>query len=202
MILINGDIEDSRVFVIPSGKQVTLSAYGLSDADAVVVEIVRLEAGKSFSGDPCDQTRPQNISVVSATPLLCASGAPVNLTRQYPYAVIDAPQTVPLRARIISLSNTPVIVEYAETKSMGELSDTCRPPLCASMPLDCNGGETGYGFHAVERDPLATVEMADCDGGDSIWIYPEAGRGHTVKVEDCEGNLVGYANNCPCSCCG
>lgn len=46
------------------------------------------------------------------------------------------------------------------------------------------------------KDPAATVEMADCDGiEDSVWIYPAPGAGHTVKVMDCNGTLVGYAAN-------
>jgi hypothetical protein len=66
------------------------------------------------------------------------------------------------------------------------------------MRLSCDG-QPGFGFHLMDpKDPAATVEMATCPGDettDSVWIYPAAGPGHTVKVMDCDGNPIGYAAN-------
>lgn len=71
--------------------------------------------------------------------------------------------------------------------------------FCPSMRLSCDGSVPGFGFHDMDViDPLATVEMAPCAGDtttDRIRIYPSAGPGHTVKITDCDGVLVGYAAN-------
>jgi hypothetical protein len=38
--------------------------------------------------------------------------------------------------------------------------------------------------------------MDSCDGSvDPIFIYPTAGTGHTIRVTDCTGALIGYAAN-------
>lgn len=70
---------------------------------------------------------------------------------------------------------------------------------CPSLRLSCDDNQPGFGFHLLDpKDPAATVEMAPCAGDtsvDSIWIYPSAGVGHTVKVTDCDGNIIGYAVN-------
>jgi hypothetical protein len=81
-----------------------------------------------------------------------------------------------------------------------ETLPVCPVPVtyCPSMRLSCDG-QPGYGFHLMDpKDPAATVEMATCPGDettDSVWIYPAAGPGHTVKVMDCDGNPIGYAAN-------
>jgi hypothetical protein len=81
-----------------------------------------------------------------------------------------------------------------------ETLPVCPVPVvyCASLRLSCDG-QPGFGYHINDpKDPAATVEMAPCAGDtsvDSLWIYPSAGPGHTVKVADCDGNLIGYAVN-------
>lgn len=200
-VIIDADGETSKVFTISEGKQVTLTAYGLSKADSVVLEIVRLSDGVAFSGDPCNVCLSPSIEVIDSTPLLCPNRSPVVMTKEYPYVVIDAPQNTPIRARVISALPGAIKVEAQITDSRGEMANTCSRALpCASMPLSCDDPSAGYGYHVSEKDVLATVEMPDCSGGDSIWIYPEAGFGHTIRVEDCEGETIGYANNCPCPC--
>jgi hypothetical protein len=200
MELLNSDQQQvSTVFTIPTGGQVTLNATGLSDLDSVVVEIVQLSSGLAFTGDPCDAQSAPDIEVVTAVPLRCPNGSPVNMNKEFPYVVLDAPQQTPLRVRIVSELAVPIVVTLNNTTSAGALSFTCREVYCASMPVSCEN-DSGFGYHVVEKDPLATVEMVDCDNGDSIWIYPEAGRGHTMRITDCEGTLIGYANNCSCNC--
>jgi hypothetical protein len=74
----------------------------------------------------------------------------------------------------------------------------CPPVYCPSLRLSCDG-QPGYGFHLLDpKDPAATVEMAPCPGDtsmDSIWIFPSAGPGHTLKVLNCDGSVIGYAAN-------
>jgi hypothetical protein len=57
----------------------------------------------------------------------------------------------------------------------------------------------GFGFHQADPpDPAATVIINPCAGDvsvDNIYIYPTAGTGHTVRVTDCDGVLIGYAVN-------
>lgn len=69
---------------------------------------------------------------------------------------------------------------------------------CPSLPVSCDG-QSGFGYHVLDpKDPAATVEMAPCAGDasvDALWIYPTAGPGHTVKITDCDGALIGYAVN-------
>lgn len=81
-----------------------------------------------------------------------------------------------------------------------ETLPVCPVPVvyCPSLRISCDG-QPGFGFHTVDpKDPAATVEMVPCPGDemtDSIWIYPAAGPGHTIKVADCDGNVIGYAVN-------
>lgn len=75
-------------------------------------------------------------------------------------------------------------------------TETCG--YCPSLPVSC-GCEPGFGYHIDDpKDPAATVEMAPCPGDtsvDSLWLYPTSGPGHTVKITDCDGVLIGYAAN-------
>lgn len=83
---------------------------------------------------------------------------------------------------------------------------------CPSMRLSCDGSVPGFAYHDADiKDPAATVLMEPCAGDtstDRMWIYPSAGPGHTIKVTDCDGVLIGYAVNrsdcapeCPCASC-
>jgi hypothetical protein len=93
------------------------------------------------------------------------------------------------------------LTQTKETSNCGTdrwVATTTTCGYCPSMRLSCSG-EPGFGFHEMDpKDPAATVEMAPCAGDtavDSIWIYPSAGPGHTVKVADCDGNVLGYGAN-------
>lgn len=93
------------------------------------------------------------------------------------------------------------LVQNEERNDCGDLRwviTTIKCGYCPSLRLSCSGGG-GYGFHTDDpKDPDATVEMAPCpddNSVDSLWIYPSAGPGHTVKVLDCDGVVIGYAAN-------
>ncbi len=92
------------------------------------------------------------------------------------------------------------VIENRESNDCGDLrwTATTTTCYCPSLRLSCSG-EAGFGYHVDDpKDPAATVEMAPCPGDtsvDSVWIYPSAGPGHTVKVVDCDGTLIGYAAN-------
>jgi len=98
------------------------------------------------------------------------------------------------------------VIEREQRSNCGTLrwNPTTKTCYCPSLPLSCDG-QAGYGFHEMDpKDPAATVEMAPCPGDtstDSIWIYPTAGEGHTIKVVECDGTVIGYAANCSnCAC--
>jgi len=268
--IINENQTESGAISIPAGKQLTLSAVGLSGSDTVVVEIVTLSKAPEFQNNPCCDLVKANIQVLSSVPLRCGDGNAVVMTAEYPWVVIDAPQNVPLRARVVAEPDATVQVDMHITEGDGCMSCTCRcfdsewtptgaercvgnrvhvleksncgterwtdsrdvvwtptgstrcennlvenqevndcgvsrwtPTatgcgFCPSLRISCDG-QAGYGFHEMDpKDPAATVEMAPCADDtsvDSIWIYPTAGKGHTVKVMDCDGTLIGYAVN-------
>jgi hypothetical protein len=93
------------------------------------------------------------------------------------------------------------LIENKEANDCGAVRWTATATVCGYCPslrVSCDG-QSGFGFHEMDpKDPAATVEMAPCAGDtsvDSLWIYPSAGPGHTVKVTDCDGVLIGYAVN-------
>jgi hypothetical protein len=74
------------------------------------------------------------------------------------------------------------------------------PKPCPSIALP--GG--GFMYHPADiLDPAATTVVGDCVTAGSVlgYIYPTAGVGHTVAVEDCVGGTLGWAQNCSeCAC--
>ena len=97
------------------------------------------------------------------------------------------------------------LVENEEQTQCGETrwtptTQTCG--YCPSMRLSCDNDCSGFGYNVADpKDPAATVEMPSCaTTADSIWIYPSAGIGHTIKITNCDGSLIGYAaNNSDCA---
>lgn len=294
----------STPFIIQAGKQLTLNAQGLFGDDYVAIEVVTLSRAPEFKGNPCCDISNSDIEVIASTPLMCAASAPVQLTAEFPFVVIDTPQNVTLRAVVHAEPGALVSVDLYETDSDGgatpcrcqdtswlatgetrcqggnveareqsncgnfrwvttgpvtwvqtgeircgatkveakeindcgttrwvETGDVTWTPtgetrcsnnvieaqeandcgitrwtatttacgFCPSLRLSCDGSAPGYGFHDNDvKDPAATVLMEPCTGDtttDRMWIYPSAGPGHTVKVTDCDGVLIGYAAN-------
>lgn len=93
-------------------------------------------------------------------------------------------------------------VEQEEVSNCGNIRWTRTEKRCgysASVPLkvDLDDGDcvTAYLFHPDEtRDPDADVPIYACDKLVG-YAYPSAGDGHTVPLEDCEGNIAGWAVN-------
>lgn len=93
-------------------------------------------------------------------------------------------------------------VEQEEISNCGNtrwVRTTKRCGYSASIPLtvDLDDGDcvTAYLFHPDEtRDPDATAAIYACDELVG-YAYPSAGDGHTVPLEDCEGNIEGWAVN-------
>jgi len=98
MQILDVNVDASEPFTLRG--QVTLFAKGLQGADKVIVEIVTItRAGPS--GDVCCPGTVVLPEVQDTVPLIYTCGCeerPVELTAAKPWAVLDAPQQVPLRA--------------------------------------------------------------------------------------------------------
>lgn len=98
-------------------------------------------------------------------------------------------------------------VEVEEISNCGNVrwrKTTERCGYHASVPLPitpddanaCGSTFMGYLFHPNEtRDPDANVEISDCEGNLWGYAYPNAGDGHTLPIQTCDGSIVGYAVN-------
>ena len=195
MEIINSSVLMSAPFVIGKGEQYTLFATGLSGTDQVVIEILTVSTSSPFAGDPCCPGQVNLPEVTGAVPLKCRNGVAVRMTADFPWVVLEAPQGVSLRARVIA--HIDAIVTVSMTESTGESCMGCPceepPPVyCASVAM--TGG--GFMFHAADsRDPAATTLIQDCSNVTLGYLYPTAGPGHTVDVRACDGTLIGYAVN-------
>lgn len=93
-------------------------------------------------------------------------------------------------------------VEIEEISNCGNIRWTRTAQRCgysASIPLEVELGAgdcvTAYLFHPDEtRDPDANIAIYACEELVG-YAYPSAGDGHTVPLEDCEGNIEGWAVN-------
>lgn len=97
----------SATFEVPD--QVTLYAAGLDATDVVQIEMVQINnAGPT---DPCGCPPPGAVvlpGVLDAMTLKCC-GVPIQITRDQPFVIVDAPQDQLLRVRLIQADpNQPV----------------------------------------------------------------------------------------------
>ena len=120
MLLIGPEVDESAPFVID--KQVTLYARGLQVSDKVVIEVVSMTKSGP-RGDFCCPGQVVLPEIDGAVPLLvrdCCADKAVELTALRPWVVLDAPQQVPLRARVVAAQDASVEVELFEnTTSSG-----------------------------------------------------------------------------------
>lgn len=97
------------------------------------------------------------------------------------------------------------VIEVEEENDCGKKRWTATAKKCGYIPtvpfyvpLNCDetAGVIGYLFSPnEERDPDATVPIEDCDGNVKGYAYPTDGEGHTLAIEDCDGNVTGYCGN-------
>lgn len=200
MEIINSFARTSEPFVIGKGEQYTFFASGLSGADEVVIEVLTV-TGAGPGGDFCCPGPVALPEVVGAIPLICRNGVQVKMTAELPWLILSSPQSVPLRARVVTSDDSAVITVVKNVSDSEDcLGCACEEPppkfvpapICASVPLP--GG--GYMFHPGDsRDPAATVPLEACPGGVLGFVFSAAGPGHTVEVRDCNNALIGWAVN-------
>lgn len=196
MQIVSSEQTLSDPFEIPSGKQVTLISYGLEEGDQVIVEIVSTTRALPSSGDVCCPGPVGLPEISTVTPMRCRNGARIVMTKEHPWAVLDGPQGIQLRARVITSDLAATItVDKIETSGGGCMACSCEEPYCASYPMT----DGGFGFIAGDmKDPEATVLLEPCPDDlitPPVYLFPTPRPGATAPQKDCEGNLVGYAMN-------
>jgi hypothetical protein len=164
---------ESQAFMIYPGKQITLHATGLFGDDKVIIEIVELSKAPDFKGNPCCDLAAINIEVLAAVQLKCANGNRAELTAEYPWFVVEAPQNVTLRARVEADPGASISVDLTETDSDGCLSCTCR---CVDDVW------TPTGDFRCEGDNVEKKETSNC--GTVRWVIdrPQTWTRNGVKV--------------------
>lgn len=186
----------SEPFEISNGKQATLVAYGLEDGDQVVVEIVNTTRALPATGDVCCPGTVGLPEISSVALLRCRNGARIVMTKDHPWAVLDAPQGLQLRVRVITTDLAATItVDKVESASNGCMSCACEEPYCASYPMT----DGGFGFIAGDmKDPEATIALTPCPGdlvSPTVYLFPTPRPGATAAQRACDGTLIGYAMN-------
>lgn len=186
----------SEPFQIPVGGQVTLLAQGLQATDRVIVEVVTTTSSAQGM-DVCCPGPVALPEVATAVPLRCRNGARAMLTPQYPWLVLDAPQDVELRARLIADDLAIVTVMLGVSDSAACHPCECREPYQASYPVrDAEGNLLGYAFvSGAEEDPEATALLETLAPTVHLWLYPDSRPGASVPIFTTGGALAGYAVN-------
>lgn len=187
----------SEPFKIAVGQQITLVAQGLQNTDRVVVEVITTTPSAPGM-DPCCPGPVALPEVATAEPLRCRNGARAILTASHPWLVLDAPQDVELRARLIADDLAIVTVSMGPSDSADCHACECREPYRAVYPITNDEGLVqGYGFvTGPEEDPDATALLVTLAPGVSVWVYPTPRVGASVPVLNEAGTAVlGYAVN-------
>jgi hypothetical protein len=123
IISVNDVVSDT--FEVPIKSQITLYATGLQASDHVIVEMVGM-SGTSGGDDVCCPSPVSLPEVTSAAELKCRSGKTMRLTAEHPFLVLDAPQGVPMQARVVSDMPGFITVELiSDTNSSGCLACAC-----------------------------------------------------------------------------
>ena len=191
-IIITTEVTTSEPFTIGVGKAVTLLAKGLQGNDYAIVDIVVT----STSGPQRSECCPGEVAlpeVTSTVPLRCRNGARAILTATHPWLVLDAPQDVELRVRVVADPVSVVTVSMGEHKGESCATCQCVEPWAASVPLVTANGRLGFAFAPSDlRDPEATVAYTTVSGG-TVYLFPTPRPGANVLVDD--GGIIGYAAN-------
>jgi len=140
--------------------------------------------------------------VVAELPDLVVAELPDLVVAELPDLVIKEIPELKIEKHVVSAEQVCGELWYiwSDGTKTTEVLPACPAPIvyCPSLRLSCDG-QPGYGYHIDDpKDPAATVKMAPCPTdttADAVYIYPTAGPGHTIKILDCNGVLIGYAVN-------
>jgi hypothetical protein len=112
-------------------EQITIVALGLEPLDVVTIWLVLQTTPVR---DPCACPPGQVVlpAVLDEVQLRCC-GTPVELTRNSPFVVLDAPQGITMRAKLATLTPSTQSVVYQET-STANVNDRMRGCPCGDTP--------------------------------------------------------------------
>lgn len=202
---------DVRGFMVT--KAVRVTAFGLSGTDTVTFQRVQYCSEQpGFERKGCSLFEPEPAHIASAVDYQIGECLPSLTPRRNTLIIPYAGSYVPVRHGNASAD---LVVEVEPVEGVqfddkekgivpcGFIIDEPPPPTySASVPLvmGLNGADCpafiGYLFHPNEqRDPQATVAIADCNGTVYGYAYPTAGEGHTFPIMECGNQVVGYAVN-------
>ncbi len=191
-------------FVVEN-KPIIIRAFGLEPDDLVCIKsIKKTQNGPSgLTNNDCGFTLPLSPLITDEQDFVDC-GVKVCICKKQPWTVIKLTGIYRLEVSGSGFdtyrSVTIEASEYTGTLDISccEQCKVCLPPVITYCPSQALL-DGGFGFHEADpKDPAATVMIAPCAGDNSvdpIWIYPTAGKGHTARVTDCDGVLIGYGAN-------
>lgn len=196
-----------RTAVIVVSRPTEFIAFGLADDDTIAVDIALIGNRKpevTINGCSLINNSNQSIEIQGTVPYrICNNQVGATKTNNQRF-IIDRAGEYVLTYTGSGFGEAVLVATDVSRESVEYFHNNCGAggvivpvEYCPSLAITCDN-VTGYGYHINDpKDPAATVEIAACDDPavDSIWIYPTAGPGHTFKYLDCDGTLVGYANN-------
>ena len=156
---------------------------------------------QTWIGDHSPQQCQEPVDIASMPDLVVAE-LPDLVVAELPDLVIKEIPELKIEKHVVSAEQVCGELWYiwSDGTKTTEVLPACPAPIvyCPSLRLSCDG-QPGYGYHIDDpKDPAATVKMAPCPTdttADAVYIYPTAGPGHTIKILDCNGVLIGYAVN-------
>lgn len=192
-------------------KAVRVTAFGLSGKDTVTFKRVQYcskqpsyvrEGCSLFSPEPAQLSNAVDYQIGECLPSLTAK----RNTLIIPYAGSYIPVPSGTESADLIVQVEPIDGTQFDDKEKGIAPCGLSEPVQryeASVPLPivlyegggCGSTFMGYLFHPNEtRDPKANVAIHDCEKIVG-YAYPQAGDGHTLPIQQCDGVIVGYAVN-------
>ena len=129
--LINSDTISGISIPFEIRHQITVVALGLEPLDTVTIWLVLQTTPVR---DPCACPPGQVVlpSVLDEVQLACCD-VPIVLNRDRPFVVLDAPQGISLRAKLVTITPSTQWVGYQET-STANVNDRMRGCPCGETP--------------------------------------------------------------------
>jgi hypothetical protein len=111
--------------------QITVVALGLEPLDVVTFWLV-LQTTPLYNPCACPPGQVVLPAVLDEVQYRCC-GVPIELTRANPFVVLDAPQGVTMRAKLVTLTPSTQVVSYQETTTLN-VNDRLRGCPCGETP--------------------------------------------------------------------
>lgn len=189
---------DSQNFVSPPffiRSQVTVFATGLGPTDRVEFDMLVL-SNPLMDDCACPPLVVQPLSIEATEPLTCCNG-PIHITATRPFAILEGPQGVLVRARLVT-SDPGVTVQHVwmEETSTSNVTDFMRgcPSACCDDPENwqptghfmCFESDLGLGQHRQMQNPCGLIhwELVLPESDENYYTPTGAQR---CQLTSCEG---------------